>query len=96
MKKKKLLIKRISGTSGGIPGIHLGLDCTDGSSYRIPRDISRSELRDANIAVLEEDGEIVSIAKVDSFRKDGRPDNLRNLTNKPFELDGTEEIVDCR
>ena len=93
---KRLLIKDIRSTSGGMPGLHLGLDCTDGSGYRISRDISRSALRNATIAVLEENGKIVGIAKVDSFKKDGRPDNLRNLTNKPFELDGTEEIVDCR
>ena len=94
---KKLFIKKVESTGGGQPGFHLGVDCSDGTSYTVPRDVSRKTFWDATIAVLEEDGKVITLAKIKKFGEDGRPVEWSNLIrDTPLVLDGTEEVVDCR
>jgi len=94
---KKLLIKNVTGTSGGASG-RLEVDCSDGGSYLVPRDVPRSTYRNATIAVLlDENGETVTIAKVEEFGENGRPTKWIPLVRgNRLTLDGTEEVIDCR
>ena len=96
---RKLFIRDVKNTESGMPGVILDINFTDGTSVRASRDllrISRGAFRHAIIAVLEEDGKVISMVKVHSFGKDGRPKRYDNILDKPLKLDGTEEIVDCR
>jgi len=76
----------------------LVIHCTDGTSYKIPRaNVSRSELRNATLAILTEEGkeEISGMAKVYYFRDDGRtPRSCKHIYGEV--PNGSEEIVDCR
>ncbi len=93
---RKLFIKEVERTHGGMPGLHLDVDCTDGTSYTIPRRVSRATFHDATIAVLKEGNKVISIVKVRSFGKDGRPNQYEHIAGEPLNLDGKEEVVDCR
>ena len=95
LKTKKLLIKEVRRTIGGLSS-YLGIEYTDGSSDWIPGRVTRATFHDATLAVLKENGETISLFKVKSFGKDNKPIDYKHLWGKQLRLDGSEEIVDCR
>lgn len=97
---KKLFIREVKNTESGMPGTQLEINFTDGTSVVASRSLvrlTRGGFHHAIIAVLEENGKVVSMAKVRSFGKGGRPKQYNDvLYDMPFKLDGTEEVVDYR
>jgi len=93
----KLFIKKVENTTGG-PSPTLGIEFTDGTSCRIPKDVPKSMLWDATVVILVDEGnkEIITMVKVVSFNKDGKPNGFEHIYGEPLELDGSEEIVDCK
>jgi len=68
----------------------------DGTGYWIPRSgVSRAELRDATIVVVEIAGILQGISKVIEFGEGGIPKFWKRIYGKNFKLDELE-LVDCR
>lgn len=94
--RRELLIKEVKSTDGGLPGVRMTINCTDGTSYRIPRNVPRKTFWDATIAVLKEGEKVINVAKIERFGEDGTPVEYSSLTRDKLILDGAEKVTDCR